>query len=86
MTNDEAAKTNEDIMRDTIDIKNLLREGKLTNPVARTLLAANRDVLHGLKIGILAKQLGASIDPVYLYDDQRKAAEEEGRKRDAQKH
>jgi hypothetical protein len=72
MTNEKMIENNEDIVEDVLDIRKLLREGKMSNGVARTLIMGSKVALSGMKLGLLAQQMGVDFEPVYYKDEKRK--------------
>lgn len=74
MTNGKVIETNEDIVADVLEIRQLLREGKMSNTVARTLISGSKVAIQGMKLGLLAKQVGIDFAPVHYQDEKRKEA------------
>lgn len=56
---------------DVLEIRAALREGKLTNTVARTLIMASKVVYDSLKLEIEAARLGADFKAVDFHQEDR---------------
>lgn len=64
-------QTTEDLRDDVLQIRQDLRNGKISNAVARTLIQAAKVAMDTLSLEIKAKQLGCDFESVHLHYEDR---------------
>jgi hypothetical protein len=64
-------KTTEDLRDDILQIRQDLREGKIANAVARTLIHAAKVALDTIAVEMKAKQMGCDFNAVQMHQEDR---------------
>jgi hypothetical protein len=73
-TSNKQILTTQDLRDDVLQIRQDLREGKITNAIARTLIHSAKVALDSVMIEMRAKQLGSGFEAVHLHESERMSA------------